>query len=261
VEGGPTIQYSQAKYVEVSNNSDQTIYLDGKILATGLWYVTETPGGSSEGRCAELERWRLDPEGIWSERHLRFPGSGALHRLRPGEAAVIAITAIDHGEIHDGFPDLSDADFEIVGPGQDVDNPNVPNMIDVGLKPAVDALGRGYLFVGRVTLMIVDNVDLESLPTDRLPLSDPDYRRFPADEILGLATLMGSEDLGNTRRCDQIVNERFDRQEARIIDEIRGNSVQRKVLGISPEGLAILQRTNTSAADFERRTRSPGRVP
>ena len=39
VTPGPTAQYSQARYIDVYNNGDTTVYLDGKILGHGLWYV------------------------------------------------------------------------------------------------------------------------------------------------------------------------------------------------------------------------------
>ena len=37
VTSGPTAQYTQVTYVEVYNNSDTTVYLDGKILGEGFW--------------------------------------------------------------------------------------------------------------------------------------------------------------------------------------------------------------------------------
>ena len=160
------------QYVEVYNNADTTVYLDGKILASAFWYVWESSlDETSLDNCEEFRRWRLDPEGIWSEWHLRFPGSGREYALTPGQARLVAMQAIDHREVAPelGFPDLSQADFEVVGTGQDVDNPAVPNMEDVGLRPSVDALGRGFLSL-EPAIMIVDNVDLESLPVDELPL-------------------------------------------------------------------------------------------
>ena len=191
VDFGPALEYTQAQYVEVYNNADTTVYLDGKILASALWYVSETSlrEGSLDD-CEEFKRWRLDPEGIWSEGHLRFPGAGREYALSPGQARVVAMQAIDHREVAPkfGFPDLSQTDFEVVGTGQDVDNPAVPNMEHVGLRPSVDALGRGFLSL-EPAIMIVDNVDLESLPVDELPLLHPDYRRFPGDALLDLVAL------------------------------------------------------------------------
>ena len=258
----PGLEYSQSQYVEVYNNADTTVYLDGKILASAFWYVWESSlHETSLDNCEEFRRWRLDPEGIWSEWHLRFPGSGWEYALAPGHARVVAMQAIDHREVAPelGFPDLSQADFEVVGTGQDVDNPAVPNMEDVGLRPSVDALGRGLLSL-EPAIMIVDNVDLESLPVDELPLHYPDYRRFPAEALLDLVALYHDPATGDwdVRLCDRLVNEVFDHQPALILDFQAGNSIHRKVLGTMPAGRHILQRTRTSAVDLERGPRSLG---
>ena len=264
VDFGPALQYSQSRYVEVYNNADTTVYLDGKIIAAAMWHVWEsTLDRTSLDNCEEFKRWRLDPEGIWSEWHLRFPGSGREYALDPGQAGLVAMQAIDHREVAPalGFPDLSQADFEVVGTGQDVDNPVVPNMEHVGLRPSVDALGRGSLYL-EPAIMVVDNVDLESLPVAELPLDYPDYRRFPSESILDLVALHHDPVTvdWDVRLCDRPVNDAFDHQAALILDYQAGNSIHRKVLGTTAAGQHILQRTRTSAVDLERGPRTPGRV-
>ena len=265
VASGSTAQYSQARYIEVYNNADTTVYLDGKILGHGLWYVWESElNESSLDNCTEFESWRLDPDGVWSEQHLRFPGTGREYPLAPQEARVVAAQAIDHREVHPelGLPDLSMADFEVVGTGQDADNPAVPNMEHVGFRPSVDALGRGLVHV-YYTPFIADNVDLESLPTDKLPLRDSDYRRFPPATILDLVAVYHDPATldWDYRVCDHLLNPIFDRQAAPIWDGLAGDAIHRRVLGATPNGRAILQRTKTSAVDLVRGARSPGRVP
>ena len=262
---GPTAQYSQATYIEVYNNSDTTIYLDGKILGDGFWYVWESElSESSRDNCAEFESWRMDPDGVWSEMHLRFPGTGREYPLPRHGTRVVAAQAIDHGEVHPGLglPDLSMADFEVVGTGQDVDSPAVPNMEHVGFRPSIDALGRGMVHTD-YTPFIADNVDLESLPTDDLPLRHPDYRRFPAATILDLVSVYKDPAKvdWNRRVCDHLVSPVFDRQAAPIFDGLAGDAIHRRVLGTTASGQVVLQRTKTSAVDLVRGVRSPGRVP
>ena len=265
VTSGPSVQYGQAEYIEIYNNSDSTIYLDGKILGDGFWYVWERSlNESSLDNCTEFESWRMDPDGVWSEKHLRFPGTGRDYPLAPLEARVVASQAIDHREVHPelGLPDLSAADFEVVGTGQDVDNPAVPNMVHAGFRPSVDALGRGLVHT-YFTPFIADNVDLESLPTDKLPLRDPDYRRFPVSAILDLVSVYkdpAKPDF-DTRVCDHLVSPVLDRQAAPIFDGLAGDAIHRRVLGTTPDGRAILQRTKTSAVDLVRGPKSPGRIP
>ena len=260
--GGPTVQYSLAKYVEVYNNADTTVYLDGKIIAQAFDFVWESD--ASPNRCVDYERWRLDSEGVWAQRVLRFPGSGRQYPILAGQVRVVAQQAINHDELYpgSGLPDLSRADFEVVGTGQDTDNPAVPNMEHVGFRASVDPLGRGLLLSSIPILVIVDNVDLESLPTDKLPLTYPDYHRFPGDAILDLVTTQPVPQAHLTWRfCERLVSAVFDRQVAIIKDEFAGNSMHRRVLGTTRAGHPILQRTKTSAADLVRGPRSPGRVP
>ena len=260
--GGPTVQYSLAKYVEVYNNADTTVYLDGKIIAQAFDFVWESD--ASPDRCVDYERWRLDSEGIWAQRVLRFPGSGREYPVLPGQARVVAQQAINHDELYpgSGLPDLSRADFEVFGMGQDIDNPAVPNMEHVGFRPSVDPLGRGLLLSSIPILVVVDNVDLESLPTDKLPLQYPDYHRFPGEAILDLVTTQPVPQAHLTWRfCERLVSGVFDRQVAIIKDEFAGNSMHRRVLGTTRTGYPILQRTKTSAVDLVRGARSPGRVP
>ncbi|MDE0651764.1 MAG: hypothetical protein OXI12_15630, partial [Gammaproteobacteria bacterium] len=123
-------------------------------------------------------------------------------------------------------------------------------------------LGRGLLVGGIPILVVVNNVDLESLPTDKLPLPYPDYHQFPGDAILDVATTQPVPRAQLTWRvCERLVSTVFDRQVAIIKDEFAGNSMHRKVLGTTRSGYPILQRTKTSALDLVRGTRSPGRVP
>lgn len=264
VDFGPSATYPHAQYVEVYNNADTTIYLDGKILASAFWYVWESSlNPLSLDNCEKYTRWRLDPAGIWSEWHLRFPGSGREYALLPGQARMVAMQAIDHRAVAPalGLPDLSQADFEVVGTGQDVDNPAVPNMEHVGPRPSVDALGRGFLSL-EPALIVVDNIDLQSLPLEDLPLRYPEHRRLPREALLDLVVLHfdpATLDV-DYRICDWLVNEEFEHQAALILDSQAGNSIHRKVLGTTAAGRHILQRTRTSALDLERGPRTPGRL-
>ena len=103
-----------AKYFELHNNADTTIYLDGKYWGVGWWYMRDFPNW---GTCAEREVVRNDPEGIWTRVVFQFPGMGNDYPLDPGRTALIASVAIDHREVHPDLIDLSHADFEWRGGG------------------------------------------------------------------------------------------------------------------------------------------------
>ncbi len=108
VEPRSGIEYPDSKYFEIYNNSDTTIYLDGKYWGMGWEFTLDFPYWP----CAQTEMVRNDPQGIWAQRILRFPGAGRDYPLEPGQSALIVKSAIDHRSVDPGFDDLSHADFE-----------------------------------------------------------------------------------------------------------------------------------------------------
>jgi hypothetical protein len=248
-------------FIELYNNADTTIYLDGKILAKGMWRNHE----NSVWPCDAFEKWRFEEEGIWSAFHVRFPGSGSSYPVEPGEAVVVAQSAIDHRQFGEGMLDLRGADFEYVGPAN-VDNPAVPNVEDVGPHPWIDLANAGlYVTVLLDILLLVDPVDLESLERDVLPDNYPNHVMIPADRILDVATFSVTPERAPAtfQTCaPTFTHPRFDRGYAQLLDfSNTSTSIQRRILAPTPDGRAILQHTRTSAADFHRRPPSPGAVP
>lgn len=90
------------EYIEIMNAGGTVAFLDGAII-------------TDEGDDGM-------PEGVF-----RFPGAHGGHEipLHPGGILLIAVDAIP-GEIE---PDLSHADWEFWHPGDDNDNPDVPNIV------------------------------------------------------------------------------------------------------------------------------------
>jgi hypothetical protein len=254
--------YHYAHYIEFYNNSDTTIYMDGKILAYGIWPLLER----NDLPCSSLERWRLDPVAIWSRSHVRFPGHGTQYPVLPGRAVVLAIDAIDHSEFWPGMPDLSGADFESLGT-QDPDNPAVPNMIDVGTHPWQSATGHGMFFSSGIYFLTVP-LDLSQLPVEEVPISQTrEHRGFPAGAVLDVAVLENphwviDEFPNSDGACEKLISESFDHSPFHDLPLPREIvSTHRKILTTLPDGRHVLQRTRTSALDFEVRPYSPGVVP
>ena len=117
-------------YFEVFNNSDSTLYLDGKLFGATPILRKET----SHTTCAESEPLRTDPDGVPARFALAFPGSGTDYPIGAGEVRTVAMAAVDHTPVHWSLLDLSNADFEIGG-ARNANNPAVPDMQDVGLEP------------------------------------------------------------------------------------------------------------------------------
>ena len=108
------------EYIEIMNAGGTVAHLDGAVI-------------TDEGEDGM-------PEGVF-----KFPGrkGGYCIPIQPGEILLIAVDAIP-GEIE---PDLSNADWEFWHPGDDNDNPDVPNIrlvsgsdADMALANAGDGL-------------------------------------------------------------------------------------------------------------------------
>jgi hypothetical protein len=259
-EPNPAGFYSFGNYLELYNNSDTTVYLDGKLIGNAFAPSYDYP----KWPCAEYERWSNDPEGIWAMFIYQFPGTGRQHPLAPGELAVIATDAIDHREYGDGAVDLSDADFEFIGTG-DVDNPAAPNLVSVGQRPCCPGTTHGLEFRWP-DLFVANPVDLDAVPKE-VPTNYPSTSavwRIPAEAVLDAALFESVRNSLGYPLCPNPIHDNFDRQTAVII---RGSaegshySAHRRILYTLPDGRAILQHTRTSARDFVWALRSPGELP
>lgn len=256
--------YSFGNFIELHNNSDTTIYLDGKVIVRSIsWRRDYDPPQDCDG----MAQWRLDPNGIWARHFWAIPGSGQTYPLAPGQAVVVATDAVDHRPFMASLPNLSSAKFEFVGP-TDVDNPSAVNMVNIGIGEwAASVLGHGLSFDGNdAVFAIADPVDTAALARDNLPVNNPEYALIPADKILDVfaSGLIPSEEAQPflSPLCAELVSPIFDRQGANIMSSENPYGIRRKPLLTLPNGRVILQRTKTSARDFEARSpASPGVVP
>lgn len=255
--------YILAQFLEVYNNSDTTIYLDGKVIVRGQIFGARN---HRDFPCDTMARWSLDPEGIWTRHIEAFPGSGRDHPLQPGRTAVIATDAIDHSQFDSRLRDLSHADFEFIGP-QDVDNPDVPNMVTLGDPWAPGVVGHGLYFGFTDAIVAVANpVDVATLPQDNLPVLVPRHWRVPRDKILDVLTVGPTPEqeasFDFSPPCPRYINDVFDHQRALLVDETALDGIQRRLLAVLPDGRRLLQRTRTSSQDFFASfPPTPGSVP
>jgi hypothetical protein len=160
---------------------------------------------------------------------------------------------------------LSGADFEFVGPS-DVDNPSVPNMVNIGLRePNPTNIGHGLYFndIDQVAF-IADSVDTTALVRDNLPVNSPEHVRIPRDKLLDVFTTImtpAQEATITTPPCAQLVHAEIDRAHAQLLDYNTVDAIRRRMMFVAPSGHPVLQRTKTSARDFAIGAPSPGQVP
>ena len=150
------------EYIELLNAGGTPVSLDGAVI-------------TDEGHDGM-------PEGVF-----RFPGARGGHTILLGanETLLIAVDAI-WGGIE---PDLSTADWEFLHPGDDHDNPDVPNIVltsGADADPAFANSGDGVLIAtGEDSIAsidcrtVVDGVNWGDAP-DPVPISwidcaDPDF--------------------------------------------------------------------------------------
>ena len=256
------LRYNFHMYFEVYNNSDRTVFLDG----LGFGYVDLFDLPKPTVPCLSTAPYRKDPDGVWSHFLHRFPGGGGEHPLPPGTAAVVARDAIDHSVIDPRFPDLSHADFELIGSG-DVDNPDVPNLPETGLAPWFD--GHGLLFWQSRTLFLSHELDVASLER-RVLIEGDDHENFrvPATHLIDVFFPERADPFQDQmhERCDGIVHASFDQLGGGFPPDpsdpsYLSTSLQRMRLP-GPEGAAgRLQDTNVSAVDLVAAPATPGTIP
>lgn len=112
--------YFYDQFVELYNNADFTVYLDGMFICRTV-----------QNRHPNLET----NDFVQTLNIFKFPGeplTGTSYPLEPGEFVVIAQDAIDHSQFVEKALDLSGADWEFYNPySGDIDNPapNVENFL------------------------------------------------------------------------------------------------------------------------------------
>lgn len=113
--------YFKDQYIEIYNNSNETLYADGLIFCKS-YDNTMTDNNWDQYK----EKSEVVPSFIF-----QVPGSGKEHAVEPGKSIILADQGINHKQDNANSPvDMSKADFEWYDDHKlDVDVPEVPNLI------------------------------------------------------------------------------------------------------------------------------------
>lgn len=251
--------YYAGQYVDLYNNGFDVAHLDGMVLGLIYFIAVETQIST----CEQSAVWREDSLGLWVQYFSRFPGSGTDYPLAPGATAVVAMDAIDHRPFVPGLLDLSSASFEFLG-SADVDNPAVPNMLDIGFAEFASGLGHGIRFgPDEVKPFLSAPFDPDTLEQD-VDRANQRHVRIPRGAVLDVFTSRATPELEAARflePCSRLVHEVFDRTSANLYDYRQLLGLRRRVLEVLGDGRVILQRTGSSDGDLELTEPTPGRVP
>lgn len=252
--------YNNDVFVEIYNNSDEIIYMDGLCI------------GIHAANSLNPSQW-VDAQGeILTSIPITFqswilPGTGQTYPLAPRTAAVIAVDGINHKELNSNSFDLSTAAFEAkVDHTGDVDNPNVPNMII--MYTTSPAMNNWSLDVNGKAVIIW------RLPTgvDYQPIVD-DASNFMKNPTTGSGFLMFMVKQEWVVDAVEIVRPEEDRRHKQLRTEVdagmvwnpsdkgRGHSVRRKVDKVI-EGKVYLRNSKNSSVDWiGGAVPTPGQVP
>jgi hypothetical protein len=244
--------YEVGGFIELYNNSDTTIHLDGMYIGDA------STGNLSIGACSVYAPLRNESRGLWTLRVQQIPGTGAQYPLPPGRTAVIATSAIDHTEFVDELLDLSGADFEFAGEAKP-DNPAVPNMIDRSPWPNPLRNGLGFNPVQSVPF-VAKALDFDALERQVFAGANA-WALFPIESVLDVAVFAWDDE--QMQWCPgPMIHPSIDRKEGYYnvsLDWLR--SIRRRVAVVLPDGRAVLQHTRTSERDFFLGERAPGAIP
>jgi hypothetical protein len=269
-EGIPGVGgYDYGGYLELENNSDTTVYLDGLVIGSAYTQATEIAPPQT---CAAKEIYTDDPDGIWTWQLDTLPGTGHTYPLAPGAVSVIATDAIDHrGASPVEGLDLSHADFESIGTA-DPDNPAVPNTVSF-LYPWEFKHGLYLNDILYEVAFVALPVDTTALPKAVSGFGS-ELMRVPRANILDVMSIVFPRDTvysfqyGGGTWCAHLVHPEFERRPAPLLETHIGTepdlgrwSVQRKVAYTRANGRKILQHTRTTDADFFLGLRTPFQLP
>lgn len=233
--------YETDSYVEVFNNSEEVIFLDGKYL------------GLAESTSPADFPAKDYPEDIYMRQICRFPGGGTDYPVQPGGSVVIAAkSARDHRESASTSVDLSHAGFEVKameGSG----NPDVPMLpIISNSSNAIQFLNLNSGLPNAVVLFETEEDVLAWPEVFRPGMSSGEmFRRVPkrvvTDGVECLKKPAQTDPDVNTKRLQQDIDAGYI-----TITAVNGKnheSVERRVSRFE-NGRYYLQDTNNSSADF-----------
>jgi hypothetical protein len=246
--------YRFNSFVELHNNSDTTIYVDGMILARSLSPSANYPNFP----CTLYAPYSGDAGGVWARFMVKFPGTGRDYPVQPDETIVVATDAIDHSAIVAGGLDLRSARFEMMGPS-DVDNPAAANMIDI-TDGGFTASGHGMAWEDNLSMVITLSRPVD---TSTLPLAPPTiapFRRLPGELILDVFSYQGSYQ-GDYPHCPRLVHANFDRERASSLFDAADFVVSAHRKTVMVGGHKFVQNSRNSFTDFIAAPRSPGVLP
>ena len=210
------IFYMYDLFIELYNSGDSVKYVDGMQIMR--------VSGTNNGTYGPGADWYNDGRMQGITYIYKFPGRAGEknYPFYPKQFLVLAGDAVDHRKVQSNSIDLSHADWEFYNQymAADIDNPNVPNLIN--MRPDN---GTKFL-ISLVTDVVALASGVDTVWTDGIEISS----------IIDAVQYTSRSDLIKT------IDERIDRGVAPYPSRYSGKSIQRKEPGMD---------TNDGSLDFE----------
>ncbi len=124
--------YFGDQYFKITNNTDEVLYADGLLVIQSSFMTNEKYDYTPNIMATTFSAGAI----------IKIPGTGTTYPVQPGTSIIIAESAINHKEFNPLSIDLSKANFQIFKEdSDDIDNPNVPKVINLADKMVIHTQG------------------------------------------------------------------------------------------------------------------------
>ncbi len=238
--------YFSDQFVEIYNNSADTIFTDGLCIAD----VYGVSGLINPGQ--RPTEFKDDQNNVYVSSVWRIPGTGRQHPLAPGRSIIIAQDGANHrgdSTLNPNSPvDLSTADWETFNQrddNRDIDFPNVPNLERLYFTGGFDWLLA--VFGPGVIIFRTDNfAALERTPIPGAAATIQPRIKIPRALVIDAVEALRDASSGDFKRIPNLLDAGFTFATGTYTSE----SVRRKVQSVV-NGRAVLQDANNSGQDFQ----------
>ncbi|AQG77887.1 DUF4876 domain-containing protein [Spirosoma montaniterrae] len=245
--------YFSDQFVEIYNNSTDTLFLDGLCIAdaygvSGLINPTNRPTEFSSGTATQgIFQQNVFVNSVW-----RIPGTGRQRPLAPGRSIVIAQDGVNHraADLNPSSPvDLSGADWETFNErpdGRDADAPGVPNLERLYFTGGFDWLLP--VFGPGLIIFRTDNVDaLERIAIPGAAATVQPRIRVPGNLVIDAFEALQNGNSRDFKRIPTALDAGFV-----FADDTYNRQSFRRKTATTIGGRRVLQDSNNSTNDFEK---------
>lgn len=239
--------YFSDQFVEIYNNSTDTIYTGGLLIA-------DTYGASGQINPSNLPTpFNSDAQHVYLASIWQIPGTSTERPLAPGQSILIAQDGIDHKSDPNGNTaspvNLGNADWETFNQrvdGRDLDSPTVPNLTRVTFRGGFDWL----LTVFGPGVVIFRVANPAALDTVLVPGTTSTYAtKLPVSAVIDAFEAVQNGSSGPYKRVPAAIDAGYVFASGTYTSE----SARRKVAAIIGERRVLVD-TNNGANDFAIRT-------